>query len=175
MQKVTIGAIAILNKAHANNTGQPYWFEPKLMRFFKTKIESTGLYNKEYFISSDYWASCAYNGESRRYTVQRVNPLDFSIKTLFPIQGFKTLEIAQLFMRQYAKAGTDKQARRFISALPKEVRLSTPTIPDLHKAAGVIVSESDLYRHLIRPVDIALAYFILKLDPLSLYNRDNDY
>lgn len=175
MRKVTMQAIAILNKGHAESSNSLYWFEPAVMRFFQTEIESTALYQGEYFIASSCGASNACQGDPRRYTVQQVNPLDYSVRTLIPVQGFKTLEIANDFMFLYHLAGTDESARRFISALPKEVRLNCPSLDELTRAARAIESDSELHRHLIRHTDIALAHCILKHDPLSLYNRDNDY
>jgi len=68
-----------------NKEAGGYWFTPKTMKFFASRIESHVI-KGEYFITSE---KTGFNSENRAYTIRKANS-NGSIETIGKFNGFAT-------------------------------------------------------------------------------------
>ncbi len=84
MDNLTMADVKRKNK----ESGQ-FWFRPRTMRFFKSKIESR-LIRERYFVTSERFD----DDVPRLYTIREYDNVTHKIKTLGAFQQFKTKQDA---------------------------------------------------------------------------------
>lgn len=97
MGNMKIDEFKELCRKSAVANGKAYWFADKFMEMFGTEILATRLYKNRWFVSSDCWVGT----DERLYTINEVNLEDYTVQPLDPIQGFKTFDEAQTYMREH--------------------------------------------------------------------------